>query len=130
MRKPSRDIITLTIYGDRAEHVHNFPARWEICPACDGHATTTRHIECDGGGFTGEEWAEACREDEEFAEKYFGGFYDRPCPDCKGLGRVQVIDEERVTGRWEKKLLNEYHRQQRDFAEIDRISEMERRMGA
>lgn len=130
MKKPSRNTIAVTLYGNRGEIEWQFPARWEICPACDGHATTTRHIECDGGGFTGEEWAEACRDDEDFAEKYFGGFYDRPCPDCKGLGRVQVIDEERVTSWRDKIALKAHVAQLRDTAEIDAIHAMERRMGA
>lgn len=129
MRRASRNTITVTIYGNRGEHTFAFPCRWIICEACDGHATTTRHVECDGGGFTASEFDEACYEDEDFAEKYFGGFYDRPCPSCKGLGRVQVIDDEHL-GRWERKLLDEYYRQKRDFYEIDAMQEAERRMGA
>jgi len=126
----SRNTIEIVVYGDRDEHRFTFPVRWEICPACDGHATTTRHIEPDGGGFTASEWAEACGDDPDFEEDYFSGRYDRPCPDCSGKGRVQVIDKEAVTNRWLLKVLAEYHRQQRDSAEIDAIHEAERRMGA
>lgn len=125
-----RNTITKTIYTNRDGIEVSFPARWAICWACDGHATTTRHIECDGGGFTASEFAEACHEDEDFAEKYFGGYYDRPCPDCKGLGRVQVIDEEAVTGWRQRIFLKAYRAQERDSAEIDAMHEAERRYGA
>lgn len=126
----SRNTITVTVYGRTVEHQWAFPARWIICPECNGHATTTRHIEADGGGFTGEEWAEACRDDEDFAEKYFGGFYDRPCPSCEGKGRIQTIDAKRVTSWRDRIALKAYRAHQRDMAEIDAMQEAERRMGA
>lgn len=130
MRKSSRNTITVDLATNRDMIEWTFPARWEICFTCDGHATTTRHIECDGGGFTASEWAEACGDDPEFAEDYFAGRYDRPCPDCKGLGRVQVIDRERVTSWRDKIALRAYDAQLADDAEIEAIHAMERRMGA
>ncbi len=134
--RPSRNTIMIVVYGRHVEIDWHFPARWEICFGCEGHGTTTRHIECDGSGFTGSEWAEACDADPGddgepgFAEKYFGGHYDEPCPDCKGLGRVQVIDEELVTGWRDKIALKAHHKNQREFAEIEAIHAAERRMGA
>jgi RecJ-like exonuclease len=125
-----RNGLKVTVHTNRDGIEVTFPARWVICGACDGNATTTRHIECDGGGFTAEEFDRHCDGDEDFAENYFGGYYDRPCPDCKGLGRVQVIDEEAVRGWRQKTLLAEYHRQMADNRAIDREQEMERRMGA
>lgn len=122
--------ITVTVYSNTTEHEVKFPARWIICEACDGNATTTRHIECDGGGFTASEWAEACGDDPDFADDYFSGRYDRPCDDCRGLGRIQVIDEEAVTGWREKILLKAYWAQERDNREIDAMQAAERRMGA
>src|SRR6185369_18026794 len=104
--------INVEVFTNRDAVKVSFPARWEICPACDGNATTTRHIECDGGGFTGSEWAEACCEDEDFSEKYFGGHYDRPCPDCDGLGRVRIIDADAVIGWRQRILLKAYRRQE------------------
>lgn len=68
------------------------PARYEVCGSCDGRGTTTRHIECDGGGFTASEWNEMCDGDPDFAEDYFGGKYDRPCPECSGNRVRPVID--------------------------------------
>jgi hypothetical protein len=130
MRIAPKNTITVDIYTNRDAIKVSFPARWIICEACDGHATTTRHIECDGGGFTASEWADACGDDPDFAKDYFSGRYDRPCPDCKGLGRVQVIDEEAVTGWRQKILLRAYHDQECDNREIDAIHAAERRMGA
>jgi len=125
-----RTSIIVPIYTNRDQIDVSFPACWAICPACEGNATTTRHIECDGGGFTASEFAEACHEDEDFAEKYFGGAYDRPCPDCKGLGRIQVIDEDAVTGWRERIFLRAFQAQERDSRAIDAIQAAERRMGA
>lgn len=125
-----RSTITVPVYTNRDQIDISFPARWAICPVCEGNATTTRHIECDGGGFTSSEFADCCREDEDFAEKYFGGAYDRPCPDCNGLGRIHVIDEDAVTGWRERILLKAFHTQERDSRDIDSIHAAERRLGA
>lgn len=130
MRKSSRNTITVPVYSKVGPLDATFPAKWVVCPACDGRATTTRHIECDGGGFTGSEWAEACCEDEDFADKYFSGAYDRACDACKGRSTVQEIDEEAVYGWREKILLKAYYAQMRDNAEIDAMHAAERRMGA
>jgi hypothetical protein len=125
-----RNSRTVTIYTNRTEIVATFPARWVICPACEGNATTTRHIEPDGGGFTATEWADACGDDPDFADDYFGGRYDRPCPDCAGLGRMMIIDESAIVGWRAKILFKHYCEQLSDSAEIDAIQAAERRAGA
>jgi len=130
MTYSARNHKNVTIYGRHSEIEWSFPSRWAICGACNGHGTTTRHIECDGGGFTASEWAEACGDDPQFADDYFSGRYDRPCPDCDGLGRVTEIDEERVTSWRDRIALKAYHQQERDEAEYQEICAMERRMGA
>lgn len=122
--------IIVEVYTHRDAIQFAFPARWVICSSCEGNAVTTRHIECDGGGFTASEWEDICHDDEDFAEKYFGGHHDRPCPDCDGLGRVQVIDEDAVTGWRERILLDAYYQQQLDSREIDAIQAAEMRAGA
>lgn len=121
--------INVTIYTGRDTEIEaKFPARWHICPACEGCATDRgASVECDGGGFTSSEWQE---QDEEFREDYLAGRYDQPCSYCKGLGRVSDIDEERVTGWRDRILLKAYRAQQRDDREFDAISAAERRMGA
>lgn len=120
--------ITLPIYTNRDQIDVKFPAKWAICPDCEGCATDRgRSVECDGGGFTSSEWND---QDEDFRQDYMAGRYDQPCGFCKGLGRIQSIDEEAVTGWREKILLKAYRDQQRDSAEIDAIHAAERRMGA
>lgn len=119
--------ITLTIYGDRGEHFVTFPAKWAICPRCEGCGTDRgASVECDGGGFTASEWAE---QDEDFRDDYIAGRYDQPCVPCKGLGRIEVPDQ-RHLNRHQRKLLAEFVRQERDNAEIDAMQAAERRMGA
>lgn len=71
----------------------------EVCGACSGSGTTTAHIECEGGGFTASEWNEMCDGDPDFADDYFSGVYDRPCPSCKGQNvkpapDIDSLDEE------------------------------------
>jgi hypothetical protein len=126
--KQSSNTITVTIYGNRGEHVVDLPAHWVICHRCEGCATDRgAGVECDGGGFTSSEWAE---QDDDFKEGYLAGRYDRPCPHCRGLGRVQVVDREHLGNRWLKKLYREYVRQERDSRAIDQMQAAERRMGA
>lgn len=100
----------------------SLPWKWAICDACDGNGTTCAHVECDGGGFTGSEWAE---QDEEFRADYLAGRYDRPCEHCEN-GKVKVADESKMT----PEQIEAWHAQCRDDAEIDSISRAERRMGA
>ena len=120
----------VAIYSNQTEILVRFPIKWEICPACSGEGTTSRHVECDGGGFTASEWAE---QDDEFREDYMNGMYDRECCECNGLGRVQSIDFDWVTafGGWRKNvLLRAYLKQERDSRDIDAMMAAERRMGA
>ena len=89
--------ITLTIYGDRGEHQFRFPARWIICPDCEGCGTDRgASVECDGGGFTASEWAE---QDDDFKADYLAGRYDRPCRPCKGKGRIMAVDKNAIKNR-------------------------------
>lgn len=82
------------LLDDDGEPTRELPWRWEICDCCDGHGKTSRAVECDGGGFTASEWAE---QDCDFREDYLAGVYDRPCPECRGAGKVKAVDEDRLT---------------------------------
>lgn len=58
---------------------------WSICSSCEGEGKSSAYL----GDFSQSDMAE----DPEFAEAYFDGAYDRACPDCKGLGRVEELNE-------------------------------------
>lgn len=80
------------VVGEREDGTEiEVPAVWEICDTCRGDGSHSRRVEPDGG-FTSSEWAEACADDDEFADRYFSGGYDSPCEDCDSAGKVQVTD--------------------------------------
>jgi hypothetical protein len=63
------------------------PATWVICGECDGEGKSSAHL----GSFSMSD----LREDQDFADDYFAGRYDRACQCCKGAGKVLVVDRER-----------------------------------
>lgn len=116
---------TITLYGDKERRVA-LPARWCICDGCRGEGKSSAYL----GAYTADEMDEA---GPEFEADYFAGAYDRPCEECDGTGKVLRIDRKRISehgDRVEKAYLRAYDEQERAAREIDRISEMERRMGA
>lgn len=115
----SKDLILYK--DDGSEKV--LPFRWAICGSCEGHGKTSRHVECDGGGFTSSEWAE---QDDEFKEDYIRGRYDRPCASCSGTGKVKVADRSQMS----KKDLKEWRQQCEENRQTDEIERQERLMGA
>jgi DnaJ-class molecular chaperone len=112
---------TPMLYDDETGEERALPTCWEICDACRGNGTTTRHIECDGGGFTASEWAEACYEDPDFREDYFSGVYDRACDECRGSGKVQVVDEDALSEE-DRKAWDEQEQAEREI-EAERWAE-------
>lgn len=59
--------------------------RWAICPTCEGHGSHSHHMGCLSG-----EALEELTGDDEYADRYFGGFYDKPCEHCHGTGKVRA----------------------------------------
>lgn len=112
-----------TITIDTGDTVLTLPARWAICGCCQGCGTDRgASVECDGGGFTGSEWAE---QGEDFQRDYLAGFYDRPCEPCKGSGKVLVVNRAQA----DRKLLKEYDAHLREEQEYRAMCAAERRMG-
>lgn len=102
------------------------PCKWEVCPGCEGCGTDRgRSVECDGGGFTASEWNEACADDDEFAENYFSGRYDRQCECCKGLRVIQVIDRDQA----DPEVIKAYDAEMEYRDEDASMRAAERRMG-
>jgi len=100
------------------------PYRWEVCDLCDGKGT---HVNpsIDSNGLTAEDFDE----DPDFREEYMAGRYDQQCNQCGGRTTVPVVDVSRCT--WaQKRHLVVMRRNAVDDAEYDRISAMERSMGA
>lgn len=84
---------TPVLYCDDGSEI-DLPTKWEVCGSCEGRGTTSRHVECDGGGFTSSEWAE---QDQDFREDYLAGRYDRACNACGGRTTVKVVDYDRMS---------------------------------
>lgn len=112
----SYDITTVTT--DEGEEI-SLPTKYEVCPQCEGHGTSSAYL----GAFTQSEWQE---QDEEFRVDYMAGRYDRTCETCKGLRVVEVVDQGRLTPE-QKKLYEEAVEDERQYRAI---CEAERRMGA
>jgi hypothetical protein len=93
------------------------PTTKEVCPSCRGEGKSTRYL----GDVT-----EMCREDPDFAEDYWRGFYDRTCDECQGRNVIDVPDE----SRWPEVLRIHWKEWEISQAETNAIYEAERRMGA
>lgn len=125
----ARNTVTVSYYdydNDGDEIFVELPAKYEVCPTCDGKG---KHVNpsIDCGGLSGEDFAE----DPEFAENYFSGFYDVCCYECNGKRVVPEIDEEACEKNNElKEALEAYYSEQQSLAEMDRISRMDRMNGA
>lgn len=106
------------VTDDGDEIVLEIPARYEVCPRCEGHG---KHVNpnVDGHGLSREDFAE----DPDFAEAYFGGMYDVTCHECRGTRVILVPDE----GRADADTLARYRRMQDEEAEYRREVMMERR---
>jgi hypothetical protein len=99
---------------------------WEICDRCRGEGTCLIDG-LEGVAFTASEFDEAF--DPEEQESYFGGGYDRACPDCAGTGKVLALDVEKLERR--APLLAKERQEWIDDAYAARMEyEAERRMGA
>lgn len=105
------------IYTDENDEQHELPTRFEVCPSCQGHGTSSAYL----GAWTASEWAQ---EDDEFKEDYLAGRYDRPCETCDGLRVVPLVDEEQC----DPKLLKAYQDHQRELAEMRSVERQERLM--
>jgi hypothetical protein len=111
--------------GDEVETTYSLPARFEVCPECDGEGSTyLGWRNRDQPAFTSEDLAE----DPDWAEDMFAGAYDRACPECKGERVVLVVDERRLSPA-DQEAWESYQEDQASEAYYDAIAEAERRFG-
>jgi RecJ-like exonuclease len=88
---------------DGEEEVFEVPAKFELCPGCQGKGTCV-NPDIDRGGLSREDF----EEDPDFEREYHSGFYDIDCPECYGRRVVPVADESRCApGLYEKWLQSE-----------------------
>lgn len=80
--------------ANECELVLTFPAKYDVCPRCEGHG---KHVNpnVDGNGISQEEFDA----DPDFRDNYFAGVYDVQCSFCKGERVVLTFDENRATAR-------------------------------
>ena len=110
--------------GDIEESEHEFPSRFEVCDACEGHGM----VLCEGMrgyAYSAEEFAESF--DDEEREEYFkrGGRYDVTCDVCRGARVVPVVDEKLLTPK-QKALYKIWLKNERDRAGWDAEDRMTR----
>lgn len=119
----SNKLMTVEITNSNDEtYTVNAPMSWEICDTCEGEGKHSYGM----GSFTMSEWE---AEGEDFQRNYMAGRYDRRCGDCKGAGKVRVIDHDAFEAQspedyalWQKQ-----EQEDEDFALLQYY---ERRMGA
>lgn len=102
------------------EEVHELPAKFEVCPRCEGRGSHT-NPSIDGNGITSSEWDEWGEEEK---ETYMSGGYDVSCERCDGQRVVLVVDQEHA----DPKLLALYLEGEEDSARCRAEQRAERRM--
>lgn len=108
--------------GEEGDVEIALPCRWAICSCCQGSGKSSAYLgaitEADRG--PGGTW-----DDPEQFNDYIAGAYDRACEPCEGTGKVQVVDETKMS----KADRAEYRAQVRADREIAAEEAMERRAG-
>lgn len=115
MPTPRKETITVFVGEDEQE----MPAKFAVCPSCDGRGTHALHgIAITADEWNGPDW------DDDSRDGYLNGRYDTTCEECAGRRVVLVPDRKRAT----KAQLAAY-REDREFdEECRRERETEARM--
>lgn len=124
------DTIKVTVENDDGEETtHELPARFEVCPTCEGHGTHLTPSIRDHA-YSRDEFMEAF-DDEEDRAQYFrrGGIYDVQCEECKGRRVVPVVAEDLVTTE-QRPILDLWARQEQSRLDYERETTAERQMEA
>ena len=119
--------VTVTMWNDTIEDEVEitFPAKLIMCERCLGEGRHT-NPSIDGHGITQSEMAEL---GEEFFEDYMSGVYDVGCEECKGIGKVKIVDEARL-GREQRMEYADYVEYLDELLYAEAEQAAERAMGA
>ncbi len=119
MAQPTFTIQVFNADGSELELA--LPAKFELCPRCQGVGT---HVNpsIDGNGLTREDFDQ----DPDFEESYFRGDYDVQCSVCQGERVVSKVDFSRLTPA-QKRHLARHEKAMADLAR-DEASEHRLRM--
>jgi hypothetical protein len=102
---------TPVLYDDEGNETP-LPFKWCICSDCNGHGKSSAYL----GAITqsdrepGGSW-----EDPDDFACYMSGGYDKRCDTCDGTGKVQVVDDEKLT-KEQRKQLREQRQADREYA--------------
>lgn len=105
--------LKLKLYEDDEGYEVEVPAKYEVCPRCEGKGT---HVNpsIDGNGLSSEDFDQ----DPDFREDYMSGVYDVACHECDGKRVILVADEQLMTAeqkvQWQQWCESEWARAEED----------------
>jgi hypothetical protein len=105
---------------DGEEVSYTLPAKFEVCPTCNGRGTHVRPS-VDASGFDG--WDDV---DEYGESNYLAGAYNVTCQTCHGRNVVPSIDRDAA----DDTTLALWDSEREEEASYERLCRMERMMGA
>jgi hypothetical protein len=117
---------TFTQENDDGEEVsYTLPAKFEVCPTCEGRGS---HVNpsIDAGGISEDDDFWHDDEDEEGNSRYRSGFYNVTCYTCGGRNVVPAIARERA----DEATLKIWDAKSEDDADFEAVCRAERMMGA
>lgn len=126
MNESNQTVEVSYITEDGDEITVDLPAKYDVCPTCNGKG---KHVNpsIDAGGLSQDDFYE----DPDFEEAYRSGRYDVFCYECKGVRVVPVIDEDACKLDPElQEHLDAYWDSCHKDVEYDAICRAERIMGA
>jgi hypothetical protein len=109
---------TFTLFVNDAAVEVSLPAKFEVCPRCEGTGSHT-NPSIDGNGITASEMEEL---GDEFREDYLRGAYDVTCHKCNGDRVISVVDRTRLS-KLQKSQLRQH---ERDLESSQRDDDSER----
>lgn len=112
---PGEKKVTIEVQG----LVSKVPFQWKRCDTCRGDGTVT-NPSIDAGGISEREMQ---RRGPRFREEYFGGAYDRQCPECKGR---RVVPDLQPSNEAQKDVVRALHETLQAATETDAARRAER----